>query len=95
MIGYVISTFNLHGQGAGIMTISMRKMQDNQKGKIIRVNCAGELRQRINDMGLTPGAEFRIIGRAPLKDPVALKIRGFTVTLRNNEADHIEVEVID
>lgn len=77
------------------MIISMREMRDNQKGTIIRVNCVGELRQRINDMGLTPGAEFKIIGRAPLKDPVALKIRGFTVTLRNNEADHIEVEVID
>ncbi len=77
------------------MSMSMRKMQMNQKGRIVSVKCEGELRQRINDMGLTPGAEIKIIGRAPLKDPVALKIRGFTVTLRNNEADHIEVEVID
>ncbi|TCK60662.1 FeoA family protein [Seleniivibrio woodruffii] len=77
------------------MIISMRKMKDNQKGRIVKVNCEGELRQRINDMGLTSGAEFKVIGRAPLFDPVALKIRGFTITLRNNEADHIEVEVID
>ncbi len=77
------------------MIISMRKMKDNQKGRIVKVNCEGELRQRINDMGLTSGTEFKVIGRAPLFDPVALKIRGFTITLRNNEADHIEVEVID
>lgn len=77
------------------MSVSMRKLKMNQKGRIVSVKCEGELRQRINDMGLTPGAEFKIIGRAPLQDPVALKIRGFTITLRNNEADHIEVEVID
>lgn len=75
------------------MEIPMRKMGKNQKGRIIRVLCEGELRQRINDMGLTPGAEVRIVGRAPLNDPVALKVRGFTISLRNNEADHIIVEV--
>jgi ferrous iron transport protein A len=46
-------------------------------------------------MGLTPGAEVKVVGRAPLKDPVALKIRGFTISLRNNEADFITVEVED
>lgn len=68
-------------------------MGKDQKGRIVSVQCEGELRQRINDMGLTPGAEIRIVGRAPLNDPVALKVRGFTVSLRNNEADHITVEV--
>ena len=43
-------------------------------------------------MGLVPGTEFAIVGRAPLKDPVALRLRDFTLTLRNNEADHIQVE---
>jgi ferrous iron transport protein A len=42
---------------------------------------------------MTKGATITIQGRAPLKDPVALRIRGFTLSLRNSEADHIEVEV--
>jgi ferrous iron transport protein A len=33
------------------------------------------------------------MGRAPLKDPVALRLRDFTLTLRNNEADLIMVNV--
>lgn len=77
------------------MEISMRSMKKNQKGRIISVHCEGELRQRINDMGLTPGAEVKVVGRAPLKDPVALKVRGFTISLRNNEADFITVQVED
>jgi len=75
------------------MEISLRKMKKHQKGRIVSVHCEGELRQRINDMGLTPGAEIKIVGHAPLKDPVALKVRGFTISLRNNEADFITVEV--
>jgi ferrous iron transport protein A len=54
---------------------------------------AGELGRRIRDMGLVPGTEIKIQGRAPLYDPVALRVMGATLTLRNNEADYIEVEV--
>ena len=49
--------------------------------------------RRIRDMGLVAGARIRIQGRAPLYDPVALRVMGATLTLRNNEADYIQVEV--
>jgi ferrous iron transport protein A len=68
-------------------------MRDNQSGTIRAVKAGGELGRRIRDMGLVPGTAIRIQGRAPLYDPVALRVMGFTLTLRNNEADFIEVEV--
>lgn len=74
-------------------TMNIRKMQVNQHGTVASVKVGGELGRRIRDMGLIPGAEIRIQGRAPLYDPVALRVKGFTLTLRNNEADHIDVEV--
>lgn len=74
-------------------TINLREMQVNQAGKISSVKANGELGRRIRDMGLIPGKEIRIQGRAPLHDPVSLRIMGFTLSLRNNEADHIQVEV--
>ncbi len=73
--------------------ISLRRMKKNQKGVIVAVKVAGDLGRRIRDMGLVTGTEIIIQGRAPLNDPVALRIRGNTLTLRNNEADYIEVEV--
>lgn len=73
--------------------VSMRKMTPGQKGVILRVNASGELGRRIRDMGLVPGTPFQVQGRAPLRDPVAIRIRNFTLTLRNNESDLIEVEV--
>jgi len=74
-------------------TISLRQMQVDQKGTIVSIKAAGELGRRIRDMGLIPGKEIRIQGKAPLYDPVSLRIMGFTLTLRNNEADQIQVEV--
>ncbi|MBW2220133.1 MAG: ferrous iron transport protein A [Deltaproteobacteria bacterium] len=73
--------------------INMRQMKINQTGTISAVKANGELGRRIRDMGIVKGTEIRIQGRAPLNDPVSLKIMGFTLTLRNNEADNIEVEV--
>ena len=74
-------------------TVSLRQMVVNQTGVISRVTADGELGRRVRDMGLIPGKTIKVQGRAPLYDPVSLKIMGFTLTLRNNEADHIEVEV--
>ena len=72
---------------------SLRQMTDNQSGIISAVTARGEMGRRIRDMGLVPGTEIKIQGRAPLYDPVAVRVMGFTLTLRNNEADYIEVEV--
>jgi ferrous iron transport protein A len=75
------------------MRINMRQMSDNQVGTIAAIKVAGDLGRRIRDMGMVPGTDIKIQGRAPLYDPVALRVRGATLTLRNNEADYIEVEV--
>ena len=73
--------------------IRMREMCDNQTGTIKRVSALGEMGRRIREMGLVSNAEIQIQGRAPLKDPVAIKLKDYVLTLRNNEADHILVEV--
>ena len=73
--------------------ILMRQMKDNQSGTIAAIKATGELGRRIRDMGLVPGMPIKVQGRAPLYDPVALRVLNFTVALRNKEADFIEVEV--
>lgn len=75
--------------------INVRQMQKNQTGIITAVKASGVLGRRIREMGLVPGTEITVIGRAPLNDPVALRIMGGTLTLRNNEADYITVEIAD
>jgi ferrous iron transport protein A len=73
--------------------IKMRQMSDNQKGIVKKITTTGDMGRRIREMGLVPNTPIQIQGRAPLKDPVAVKIRDYTLTLRNSEADHILVQV--
>ena len=77
------------------MENSLRTLCVNERAKITSICAQGEMSRRLRDMGLIPGTEVKVIGRAPLKDPVALRLRDFTLTLRNNEADCIMVEKME
>lgn len=72
-------------------SLSLRALQKGQSATIAAITAEGEMGRRIRDMGLVPGVEVQVVGRAPLQDPVALRLMGFTLTLRNNEADFITV----
>jgi ferrous iron transport protein A len=76
-----------------MQTILLRQMQKGQSGTIQAVRVGGELGRRIREMGLIPGTQITIHGRAPLNDPVAIRVMNGTLTLRNSEADYIQVEV--
>ena len=73
--------------------IKMRQMSDNQVGVIKKVSATGEMGRRLREMGLVPETDIKIQGRAPLRDPVAIKLRDFVLTLRNTEENGIFVEV--
>ncbi|MCH5277552.1 MAG: ferrous iron transport protein A [Desulfovibrionaceae bacterium] len=73
--------------------VGLRRMKPGQRGTVVAVNAEGELGRRIRDMGLLPGTDVEVVGRAPLRDPVALRLSGVTLALRNREADFIMVEV--
>lgn len=53
---------------------------------------AGGYRRRLLSMGLTPGAEISIARVAPMGDPVELRVRGFSLSLRREEAAALIVE---
>ncbi|MDR2077103.1 MAG: ferrous iron transport protein A [Desulfovibrio sp.] len=71
--------------------VSLRTLDDGQTAVIAGITAEGEMGRRIRDMGLVPGVSVQVMGRAPLRDPVALRLLGFTLTLRNSEADFIRV----
>lgn len=73
--------------------VSLRQMAVGQRGKIAAVEALGEMGRRIRDMGIIPGTSVAVVGRAPLRDPVALRLSGVTISLRNSEADYISVDI--
>ncbi|MBQ7606631.1 MAG: ferrous iron transport protein A [Desulfovibrionaceae bacterium] len=75
------------------MSINLRNLPVGRKAKILSVNARGEMNRRIRDMGLIPGSTISVVGKAPLRDPIAVRLSGVTISLRNSEADYISVEV--
>lgn len=73
----------------------LRTLSPGQQAEIVRVTVNGPLGRRIRDMGLVPGRVIQVIGKAPLRDPVELKLTDFNLTLRNKEADHILVKPVE
>ena len=46
---------------------------------------------RLLEMGLTPGTQVRVVGAAPLGDPLELEVRGYRLSVRRSEAASIDV----
>lgn len=73
----------------------MKTLAVGDHGKVIGFEKSGKAyRKRLLAMGLTPGIEFIVTRFAPLGDPIEIKVRGFSLTLRKNEASVLLVEKI-
>lgn len=75
----------------------MKKQLDQFKigesGVVIKVDGEGRVRRRLFDMGITPTANITLIKKAPLGDPIEIYVRGYELTLRNDEAKLITLEM--
>lgn len=56
---------------------------------------ASALKVKLLEMGFSEGKEVRVLYRAPFGDPMAVDIGGYTLSLRNDEAEQIEVELYE
>lgn len=55
---------------------------------------AGTAFLRLREMGLLAGTKITLVRTAPLGDPIEIKVRGYHLTLRRSEAEHVLVELI-
>jgi|RhiMethySRZTD1v2_1073278.scaffolds.fasta_scaffold3197449_2 Fe2+ transport system protein FeoA len=62
-----------------------------EHGRVAGYDLSDEQRQRLQEMGLTVGAEFDVVRFAPMGDPIELKVRGYHLSLRKRDAAGIRV----
>lgn len=67
----------------------------NKDAVIRSVGGEGALRCRLLDMGLIPRTNVKITKVAPLGDPIELRVRGYALSIRKEDAHKIEVEVTE
>jgi len=71
---------------------TLDRLEPGQRGKVLRLSGQPQIRRRLMDMGLTPGAEIEVERLAPLGDPIEIEVRGYHLSLRKREAAGIAVE---
>ena len=74
--------------------MTLKSLPIGKCGKITTVNGQGALRRRLLDMGLTPGTVVTVRKVAPMGDPIELKLRGYILTIRLDDAEKIEIEEV-
>src|SRR5262245_10640661 len=62
-----------------------------ERGVVRRVAGSSPIRQRLLELGVTPGAALEVIRFAPLGDPIEVRVRGYHLSLRRREAEAIWV----
>ena len=71
---------------------SLKDVRVGQSCTVSRLTGTGAVKRRIMDMGLTKGTSVYVRKLAPLGDPIEVTVRGYELSLRRDEAEHIEVE---
>lgn len=74
--------------------MALNELKIGESGIITAVNGEGILRRRLLDMGLTPKTKVLLRKTAPMGDPLEIKLRGYELTLRLDDAKNIEIEII-
>ncbi len=71
--------------------LSLDSVEEQQEMKITGLSGSRAQRTRMLQMGFTPGTRVRIVRRAPMNDPVEIKVRGTSILLRRDECQNIKV----
>jgi ferrous iron transport protein A len=71
----------------------LSELEPQEKGRIVKVGGRGGIRRRLLDMGVVSGAIVEVQRVAPLGDPVEIKVKGYDLALRLEEAENIQVEL--
>ena len=72
-------------------TCSLNKLGVGCRGSVFAVGGDPELRRRLLEMGFCNGASVEVVRRAPLGDPIEFRLRGYHLSLRDEQARHVQI----
>lgn len=74
--------------------LSLDLINVGSKAEVIKIESKGRLKRKLMDMGLNRGARVEVKGKAPMGDPIEIKVRGYSLSLRQDEAAEILVKEV-
>ena len=77
----------------GEATVPLVEVKPGQRARVVKISGRGSTNKRIVDMGVEPGTMIEVERVAPVGEPVDVKVKGYHLSLRKDEATGITVEV--
>jgi len=74
--------------------VMLDQIKVGSKAEVVKIKSKGRLKRKLMDMGLNRGARVEVKGKAPMGDPSEIKVRGYSLSLRQDEAAEILVEEV-
>ena len=71
------------------MQKTLKSLKPGESGTIIMIKGKGPIKRRLMDMGIVRGSEIKVEKVAPLGDPIEVKIKDYSLTLRKEDAENI------
>lgn len=73
--------------------MNLARLKPGEKGTITAIGSIGPLKRRLMDMGVLVGEEVQMVKVAPLGDPLEIRVKSYSLSLRKKEAEGIAIEV--
>ena len=70
---------------------TLAELAVGQSARVAKVEGVDEISIRLMEMGLVPGTDLRVLGVAPLGDPLEIEIRGYRLSVRKSEAARVQL----
>lgn len=77
------------------MFTTLNNLELNKKGIVKSISCDDRITRRLYDLGLLENTVICPIFSSPFVDPRAYEFRGNIIAIRNDDANHITIEVKD
>jgi len=74
--------------------MKLTQIKIGQLSKITKIGSVGAVKRRLMDMGILVGEIIKVEKVAPLGDPIEVTIKNYKLSLRKNEAENIDIEVL-
>lgn len=74
-----------------VKTCALNHLGVGCQGMVVAVTGDTEIRRRLMEMGFCNGAAVEVVRRAPLGDPIEFRLRGYCLSLRHEQAKHVQV----
>lgn len=72
---------------------TLAELSVGERARVSGIEGNDTISVRLMEMGITPGVELSLVGRAPLGDPLEFEVRGYRLSLRRSEAARVEIQL--